>query len=188
VPGFARSLASLFPGIRCPVGYRLHVVMKGVYRGTRFYANWLFQPLAGRAFAVKLRDLFVLAWGLPMAKKASSLASLGGLVYSTDSGRHCPDCGKPAGNCTCGTPVLPEGDGIARVRRESKGRGGKTVTTVTGVPLPLEDLKVLATSLKRRCATGGALKDGVIEIQGDHVELLLAELIRQGFKARKSGG
>ncbi|MDF0733752.1 translation initiation factor Sui1 [Pseudomonas entomophila] len=123
-----------------------------------------------------------------MSKKASSFAALGGLVYSTDAGRHCPDCGKPVDACVCKQPVTPEGDGIARVRRESKGRGGKTVTTVTGVPLPLEQLKELASNLKRRCGTGGALKDGVIEIQGDHVELLLAELTKQGFKAKKSGG
>lgn len=123
-----------------------------------------------------------------MAKKASSFASLGGLVYSTDSGRHCPDCGKPVAECVCGQVVLPAGDGVARVRRESKGRGGKTVTTVTGVPLPMDELKALATELKRRCGTGGALKDGVIEIQGDHVELLLGELTRRGFKAKKSGG
>jgi translation initiation factor 1 len=90
--------------------------------------------------------------------------------------------------CICKQPVIPEGDGIARVRRESKGRGGKTVTTITGVPLPLDQLKELATALKRRCGTGGALKDGVIEIQGDHVELLLGELTKQGFKAKKSGG
>ena len=65
---------------------------------------------------------------------------------------------------------------------------GKTVTTITGVPLAEEALKELATSLKKRCGTGGALKDGVIEIQGDHVELLLAELIKLGYKAKKSGG
>lgn len=123
-----------------------------------------------------------------MAKKASSFASLGGLVYSTDSGRHCPECGKPIGECVCAQTALPQGDGIARVRRESKGRGGKTVTTVTGVPLPLEALKALATELKRRCGTGGAVKEGVIEIQGDHVALLLAELTRLGHKAKKSGG
>ncbi|MDP9665816.1 UNVERIFIED_ORG: translation initiation factor 1 [Pseudomonas cremoricolorata] len=90
--------------------------------------------------------------------------------------------------CTCKQQVIPEGDGIARVRRESKGRGGKTVTTVTGVPLPADQLKELAATLKRRCGTGGALKDGVIEIQGDHVQLLLDELSKQGFKAKKSGG
>ncbi len=146
------------------------------------------QPLARGVFAVKLRDLFVLPLRIAMAKKATSFASLGGLVYSTDSGRHCPDCGKPVDDCVCSKAVIPEGDGIARVRRESKGRGGKTVTTITGVPLPLEALKELVSTLKRRCGTGGALKDGIIEIQGDHVELLLGELIRQGFKAKKSGG
>ncbi|PWB30622.1 stress response translation initiation inhibitor YciH [Pseudomonas sp. SDI] len=124
-----------------------------------------------------------------MAKKAASFAAaLGGLVYSTDTGRHCPDCNKPVDACICKQTVIPEGDGIARVRRESKGRGGKTVTTVSGVPLPLEQLKDLAATLKKRCGTGGALKDGVIEIQGDHVELLLGELSKQGFKAKKSGG
>ena len=117
-----------------------------------------------------------------------SLADLGGLVYSTDSGRHCPDCSQPVASCTCKQSQIPDGDGIARVRRESKGRGGKTVTTITGVPLAEEALKELATSLKKRCGTGGALKDGVIEIQGDHVELLLAELIKLGYKAKKSGG
>ncbi len=123
-----------------------------------------------------------------MAKKAASFAALGGLVFSTDSGRHCPDCRQPIDACTCKQAAVLEGDGIARVRRESKGRGGKTVTTITGVPLPADALKELATTLKRRCGTGGALKEGVIEIQGDHVELLLAELVKQGFKARKSGG
>ncbi|RZI89602.1 MAG: translation initiation factor Sui1 [Pseudomonas sp.] len=123
-----------------------------------------------------------------MAKKASSFSALSGLVYSTDAGRHCPDCGQPADACICKQQAIPEGDGIARVRRESKGRGGKTVTTISGVPLALDPLKELAASLKRRCGTGGALKDGVIEIQGDHVELLLAELTKQGFKAKKSGG
>ncbi|MBJ9974718.1 translation initiation factor Sui1 [Pseudomonas sp. S75] len=123
-----------------------------------------------------------------MAKKASSFSALGGLVFSTDAGRHCPDCSQPVGQCACKQPVVAEGDGIARVRRESKGRGGKTVTTISGVPLPPDQLKELASTLKRRCGTGGALKDGVIEIQGDHVDLLIGELVKQGFKAKKSGG
>jgi translation initiation factor 1 len=126
--------------------------------------------------------------GFAVAKKTSSFAALGGLVFSTDAGRHCPDCRQPVDACICKQTLIPEGDGIARVRRESKGRGGKTVTTITGVPLPEEGLKDLAKTLKQRCGTGGALKDGVIEIQGDHVELLLAELTKQGFKAKKSGG
>lgn len=123
-----------------------------------------------------------------MAKKTSSFASLGGLVFSTDAGRHCPDCSQPVDACTCSRTTIPEGDGIARVRRETKGRGGKTVTTISGVPLAEEPLKELASVLKKRCGCGGSLKDGVIEIQGDHVELLLAELIKRGFKAKKSGG
>lgn len=123
-----------------------------------------------------------------MAKKTTSLAGLGGLVYSTDAGRHCPVCSQPKEACVCGKAEIPEGDGIARVRRESKGRGGKTVTTITGVPLAETELKELASMLKRRCGTGGALKEGVIEIQGDHVQLLLDELAKRGFKAKKSGG
>jgi len=147
-------------------------------------------PLPEWGFAVghSDRSVFVLPRGLPVAKKAASFAALGGLVFSTDAGRHCPDCRQPVDSCTCKQTLIPEGDGIARVRRESKGRGGKTVTTITGVPLAEDALKELATTLKKRCGTGGALKDGVIEIQGDHVELLLAELIKLGYKAKKSGG
>jgi translation initiation factor 1 len=124
----------------------------------------------------------------PVVKKASSFAALSGLVYSTDSGRHCPDCSQPVDACICKQTLIPEGDGIARVRRESKGRGGKTVTTISGVPLAVDALQELASALKKRCGCGGSLKDGVIEIQGEHVELLIAELIKRGFKAKKSGG
>jgi translation initiation factor 1 len=123
-----------------------------------------------------------------VVKKASSFAALSGLVYSTDSGRHCPDCSQPVDACTCKQQPTPAGDGIARVRRESKGRGGKTVTTISGVPLAEAALKELAAALKKRCGCGGALKEGVIEIQGDHVALLLEELLKRGFKAKKSGG
>jgi translation initiation factor 1 len=124
----------------------------------------------------------------PVLKKASSLSALSGLVYSTDSGRHCPGCSQPLDVCICKQTQIPEGDGIARVRRETKGRGGKTVTSITGVPLAEEPLKELVAKLKKRCGCGGSLKDGVVEIQGDHVELLIAELIKHGFKAKKSGG
>ncbi|AVK24363.1 translation initiation factor SUI1 family protein [Pseudomonas aeruginosa] len=74
------------------------------------------------------------------------------------------------------------------MRRETKGRGGKTVTTISGLPLAGDALKELASALKRRCGTGGSLKDGVVEIQGEHVELLIDELLKRGFKAKKSGG
>lgn len=123
-----------------------------------------------------------------MAKKLSSLADLGGLVYSTDTGRHCPNCSKPVIQCECKQHAPIEGDGIVRIRRETKGRGGKTVTTIRGIPLAEPALKDLAAALKRRCGTGGTLKEGIIEIQGEHVELLMQELIKQGFKVKQSGG
>ncbi len=105
----------------------------------------------------------------------------------------CPHCGLPSKRCVCrknprsqGTPA--EGDGIVRVRREKKGRKGKTVTTLTGLPLALEDLKDLAKELKQRCGTGGAVKDGVVEIQGDHCEVLMEELRDRGYKVKRAGG
>ena len=111
------------------------------------------------------------------------------LVYSTERGLVCPSCRLPIGKCGCRkeTPA-PGGDGVIRVRRETKGRGGKTVTTVSGVPLAGEELRKLASELKRRCGTGGTVKDDVIEIQGDHREAIVAELARRGFTAKQAGG
>lgn len=111
------------------------------------------------------------------------------LVWSSETGRICPACGKGHASCICkkGKAVLT-GDGTVRVRRETKGRGGKTVTVVTGVPLQGEELKTLAGELKRRCGTGGTLKDGIIEIQGDHGDTLVAALVAKGFKAKRAGG
>ena len=85
-------------------------------------------------------------------------------------------------------PRRPRGDGIARVRRETKGRGGKTVTTVSGIELASDALRDLATELKRRCGTGGSVKDGVIEIQGDHRDVLVAELEKRGYTVKRAGG
>jgi translation initiation factor 1 len=82
----------------------------------------------------------------------------------------------------------PAGDGIVRVRREVKGRGGKTVTAVMGLPLDADALADLATELKRRCGTGGTAKDGVILIQGDHVGLLIDELEKRGYRVKRAGG
>lgn len=111
------------------------------------------------------------------------------MVYSTERGLICPKCRLPAPKCRCGkNEPAPAGDGIVRVRRETKGRGGKTVTTVSGVPLGGEALRSLASDLKRRCGTGGTAKDGVIEIQGDHRETIVAELSRRGFIAKLAGG
>jgi translation initiation factor 1 len=111
------------------------------------------------------------------------------LVYSSELGRICPECGKPKSVCICmKKPVIHKGGGIVRVQRESKGRGGKTVTVITGVSLPDGALKELAGELKRRCGTGGTVKEGNIEIQGDHRDLLVAELEKRGYKVKRAGG
>ena len=83
---------------------------------------------------------------------------------------------------------MPTGDGIVRVGRETKGRKGKGVTIITGVPLGQENLRQLATRLKQRCGSGGTVKEDVIEIQGDHRDAIVAELESQGFKVKRSGG
>jgi translation initiation factor 1 len=85
-------------------------------------------------------------------------------------------------------PATLPSDGVVRVRREKQGRGGKTVTTIQGVPLPADSLRDLAAELKRRCGTGGTAKDGVIEIQGEHVDTLMSELTARGYKVKRSGG
>jgi translation initiation factor 1 len=82
----------------------------------------------------------------------------------------------------------PAGDGHVRVGRETKGRGGKAVTLVRGLPLADDALAVLGRQLRSACGAGGTVKDGVLEVQGDHVERVLALLQQQGFKARRSGG
>jgi translation initiation factor 1 len=111
------------------------------------------------------------------------------LVYSSDHGRICPGCGKPVAGCACArSKTSGSGDGIVRVRRESKGRGGKTVTVVVGVPLAGEALRSLTGELKRRCGTGGTVKEGNIEIQGDHADLLVAELQKRGYVVKRAGG
>lgn len=112
----------------------------------------------------------------------------GGLVYSTELGRICPACEEPVDSCRCGELDVPQSDGIVRVSRESKGRGGKVVTLVSGIPLVGPELKTLAKELKKKCGVGGALKDGVIEIQGEQRDLLVAELTKRGFTVKKSGG
>ena len=111
------------------------------------------------------------------------------LVYSNDGGRICPECRNPSAKCTCrNSKKIPAGDGVARVRREVKARGGKTVTTITGIPVPGDELGEICRKLRKMCAGGGTVKDGVIEIQGDHIETVMKELSRRGFTAKRSGG
>ncbi len=115
-------------------------------------------------------------------------------VYSSEHGRLCPHCGLAIARCVCrknprgNRAAIPEGDGIVRVRREKKGRKGKTVTTITGVQLDAHELKQLAKDLKQSCGTGGTVKDGVIEIQGDHCDVLQEELRKRDFQVKRSGG
>jgi translation initiation factor 1 len=115
--------------------------------------------------------------------------SSAGLVYSTDSGRMCPDCRQPTAQCSCRTAsARPATDGIVRVSRQTKGRAGKGVTLVSGVALDDAALVALGKQLKTACGSGGTVKDGVIEVQGDHVERVLGLLQTQGYKAKRAGG
>jgi translation initiation factor 1 len=100
----------------------------------------------------------------------------------------CPSCGKPLTYCTCKQARVPIGDGNVRVGRETKGRKGKGVTIITGVPLGGAELQALATHLKKKCGSGGTLKDGVIEVQGDHRDLVVEELQKRGWSVKRSGG
>ena len=102
------------------------------------------------------------------------------LVYSTAAGRIQTDQTKQA--------AFAPADGFVRVRRERKGRGGKTVTAVSGVAMGDKELKALASELKRKCGSGGSMSDGVIEIQGDHVDCVMEELAGKGHKLKRSGG
>lgn len=116
-------------------------------------------------------------------------------VYSTGQGRLCPECARTVTECRCrrskpaqATASVIKGDGIVRVGRETKGRKGKGVTVVTGLPLAGTALGELATRLKKRCGSGGTVHDGAIEIQGDHRDTLVVELEKLGYTVRRSGG
>jgi translation initiation factor 1 len=122
------------------------------------------------------------------------------LVYSSEAGRICPACGRKVSVCECRgkgarsriaaraeVEAAKSADGVVRVGRSTKGRGGKVVTTVTGVPGGDDEKKALAADLKRSCGTGGSVKDGVIEIQGEHRDTLVRELERRGFQVKRVG-
>jgi translation initiation factor 1 len=116
-------------------------------------------------------------------------------VYSTGLGRLCPECTRPLADCRCRrskpaapAPAVPPGQARVRVGRETAGRKGKGVTVVTGLPLAGDALDELATRLKKRCGSGGTVVDGVIEIQGDHRDTVIAELEKLGYAPKRSGG
>jgi translation initiation factor 1 len=110
------------------------------------------------------------------------------IVYSTGVGSLCPNCRRPVRECVCakGAPGAAKSSTV-RVGREIKGRAGKGVTTVTGLPVSSADLDSLAAQLKKRCGSGGTVRDGVIEIQGDHRDVIVAQLLKLGWPAKKSG-
>lgn len=116
--------------------------------------------------------------------------SSGGLVYSTEGGRMCPACRQAVAACTCNALSLasPNGDGIARVSRETKGRGGKTVTLVRGLRLEADALAALGKRLRTACGAGGTARAGVLEIQGDHCERVIALLVVEGLRVKRAGG
>ena len=113
----------------------------------------------------------------------------GGLVYSTDSGRMCPACRQPLAACICGkAPAPAAGDGIVRVSRETQGRGGKAVTLVRGLPLDALALAALGKKLRSACGAGGTVKDGVLDIQGEHRDRVVLLLTQDGWKVKRVGG
>lgn len=118
------------------------------------------------------------------------------LVYSTESGRICPRCSDPVSFCKCkqkkeatnkSIAGLPE-DGIIRISREIKGRKGKTVTVITGIPLDISELKKLTKKLKTICGSGGSIKEGAIVLQGDHRLAAMEEITKQGYRVKLAGG
>jgi len=124
-----------------------------------------------------------------MKKSVSGLAGLSSLVYSTDTGRTCPDCRQPIAQCICkAQKALPQGDGTVRVSRETKGRKGKGVTLVKGLLLDVDALNQVARELKAACGVGGTVKDGVIELQGDHIDVVVERLKKAGHTAKRAGG
>ncbi len=115
-----------------------------------------------------------------------------GVVWSSQYGKMCPRCSRPVAGCVCARVAAAQagsdGGGVVRVGRETQGRKGSGVSVVTGVPLAGAELKALAKLLKQRCGSGGTLKDGVIEIQGDHRDLLVRLLEERGWTVKRSGG
>jgi translation initiation factor 1 len=103
----------------------------------------------------------------------------------------CPACRKPLADCSCRAQADAagrQGDGVIRVSRETKGRGGKAVTVIRGVDANAAGIAALAKQLRTRCGSGGTVKDGVIELQGDHCERVVADLQQFGWTVKRAGG
>jgi translation initiation factor 1 len=111
------------------------------------------------------------------------------VVYSTGTGRVCPECRRPTAGCSCRRQApSPRSDGAVKISRDRRRRRGKTVTVIEGVTGNAAALDDLAGTLKRLCGSGGTVKDGVIEIQGDHREAIAAKLSELGYRTKFAGG
>lgn len=114
----------------------------------------------------------------------------GGLVYSTEGGRMCPACRRPQAVCACAAlaAATRRSDGVVRVSRETHGRGGKAVTVIRGIDRDDATLAALGKRLRTACGSGGTVKDGVLEVQGDHRERVIALLAQDGYTVKRAGG
>ncbi len=120
-----------------------------------------------------------------------SFAKLAELLHGSGSAPLCAVCGQPLGSCVCASAQVAASTSSqqpVRIGRETKGRSGKGVTVISGLALPATELESLATELKKRCGSGGTVREGVIEIQGEHRDTLVAELKRRGISAKRAGG
>lgn len=106
------------------------------------------------------------------------------LIFTSDQGSMCPACRRPTDHCVCKKDKGPRGDGKVRIALDKKGRRGKSVTLITGLALGDAELKSLAKELKKRCGGGGAVKNGAVEIQGDHRQAVAEFLEGKGISAR----
>ena len=110
-------------------------------------------------------------------------------VYSTDGGRLCPQCQRQLVKCVCGNArPRATGDGVVRIRRETKSRGGKAVTVISGIAENPDTLKTICKQLKQRWGVGGAVKGDTLEIQGDQRAICQEHLKKMGYEVKLSGG
>ena len=122
-----------------------------------------------------------------MGKKNKS-----GLIYSSEHGKMCPACSQPFTSCKCSEIASKKqnspSSNCVEVRRETKARKGSGVVVIRNLPLSKSDTQSFAKHRKAKCGTGGTVKDCVVEIQGDNVELIMDEIQKQGWKVKKIGG
>lgn len=110
------------------------------------------------------------------------------IVYSSEPESFCRKCGRPTDLCSCGRRKAAKADGVVRISRSTKGRKGSGVSVITGLPLHGKELSKLAKELKKKCGSGGTVKNGVIEIQGEHREKLQKLLTAKGYNVKIAGG